>query len=350
MKKHLTYLLLVLFGLTLFFDPVKGLAKQDSTNLIGGLSYEVLYPENQKNKNLGYFDLQMKSGQEQKVSLKLYNSLSKELTVEVRLNTAKTNSIGKVEYGPNDLKEDTSLTNDFITIVKGPKKVVIPSKGSKQVDLMISLPKEMPAGLIAGGIQLQPIADSKTKDQSKKDVVVNEFAFLVGMLLRVGDTDSIKPELKLNKTYIAFKESKSHFFVNISNIRPVYVEGMEVVIQVRKANKQKVLFEYQKKGMRMAPNSMIDLPVDLADKGMTAGDYSAQINVTSKNGGKWSWTEDFKINALEATGLNKQSVENKTGDKLIYFVCFLILCMGVFVFILSYKAIKRKRIKAGLNK
>lgn len=345
MKKQLAYVLLVLLCLALFFDPVKGVAKQEPANLIDGLSYEVLYPENQKNKNLGYFDLQMNPGQEQKVSLKLYNSLSKELTVEVRLNTAKTNSIGKVEYGPNELQEDSSLINNFIEIVKGPKKVVIPPKGSKQVDLMISLPKETVNGLIAGGIQLQPVVNSDVKDRSKKDVVVNEFAFLVGMLLRVGDTDSIKPELKLNKTYIAFKESKSHFFVNISNIHPVYVEGMEVVIQVRKANKQKVLFEYQKKGMRMAPNSMIDLQIDLSDKGMTAGDYSAQINVTSKNDDKWSWTEDFKINALEATGLNKQPVENKTGDKLIYFVCFLILCMGVMVFILSYKAIKRKRMK-----
>ncbi|EOT59699.1 hypothetical protein I583_02334 [Enterococcus haemoperoxidus ATCC BAA-382] len=350
MKKHLTCVLLVLFYLALFFDPSKGFAKQDVENLIGGLSYEVLYPENQKNKNLGYFDLQMKPGQEQKVSLKLYNSLPKELTVEVRLNTAKTNSIGKVEYGPNDLKEDSSLTNDFINIVKGPKKVAIPSKGSTQVDLMISLPKETSVGLIAGGIQLQPVVDSKTKDQSKKDVVVNEFAFLVGMLVRVGDTDPIEPELKLNKTYIAFKESKSHFFVNISNVRPVYVEGMEVAIQVRKANKQKVLFEYQKKGMRMAPNSMIDLPVDLADKGITAGDYSAQINVTSKNGGKWSWIEDFKVNALEANGLNRQLVENKTGNKLIFLVCFLILCVGAFVFILSYKTIKRKRSKNETNK
>ncbi|EOL50918.1 DUF916 and DUF3324 domain-containing protein [Enterococcus caccae] len=341
MKKQSISILLVLFCLALFFDPIKGLAKQDSTNLIGGLSYEVLYPENQKNKNLGYFDLQMKTGQEQKVSLKLYNSLPKKLTVEVRLNTAKTNSIGKVEYGPNELKEDASLINEFINIVKGPKKVVIPSRGNSQVDLVISLPKDTPQGLIAGGIQLQPVADSQAKEQSKKDVVVNEFAFLVGMLLRVGATDSIKPELKLNKTYIAFKESKSHFFVNISNIRPVYVEGMEVVIQVRKANKQKVLFEYQKKGMRMAPNSMIDLPVDLADKGITAGDYSAQIDVTSKTGGKWSWTEDFNVNALEANGLNKQLVENKTGNKVIFLVCFLILCVGVLVFILSYKAIKR---------
>ncbi|WP_086443792.1 DUF916 and DUF3324 domain-containing protein [Candidatus Enterococcus lemimoniae] len=344
MKKYSTCLLLMIC-LAFFFDPVTSWAKQDSTNLIDGLSYEVLYPENQKNKKLGYFDLAMQPGQEQKVSLKLYNSLSKELTVNVSLNTAKTNSIGKVEYGPNDLKADSSLTTDFIKIVKGPSKVVIPARSSKQLELMISLPKEMTPGLIAGGIQLQPVADSTMKDQGKKDIVVNEFAFLVGMLLRVGDTSSIKPELKLNKTYIAFKDGKSHLFVNISNSRPAYVEGMEVEVQVRKTNKQKVLFEYQKKDMRMAPNSVIDLPIDLADKGVSAGDYSAQISIISKTGDRWSWTEDFKVNVLEANSFNQQSVEHKSDSKPMLWMIVVIVGVCGLVFLSRYKLIKHKKHK-----
>ncbi|OJG74020.1 hypothetical protein RV12_GL000368 [Enterococcus quebecensis] len=313
--------------------------------MIDGLSYEIQYPENQKNKNLGYFDLTMKPGQEQKVSLKLYNSLSKDLSVQVSLNTAKTNSIGKVEYGPNNLKEDVSLTNKFIDIVKGPTKVVIPPKSSKQVEMMISLPKGTANGLIAGGIQLKPSVNNPTNKQEKKDIVVNEFAFLVGMLLRVGDTSSIKPSVTLNKTYIAFKDNKSQLFINISNTCPVYVEGMSVDVQVRKANKQKVLFEYKKKGMRMAPNSMIDLPVDLADKGMRAGKYSAQINVTSKHGGNWSWTEDFMINTLEAKNLNRKFGESKADAKVIFLIVFLGLCLSVVVFILNDKLKKRKKAK-----
>lgn len=343
LKKHRIYLIVLFFCLALFVDPIKSLAKQDSSNLIGGLSYEIVYPENQKNKNLGYFDLTMQKGQEQQVSLKLYNSLAKDLTVEIHLNTAKTNSIGKVEYGPNDLPKDASLTTDFTTIVKGPTKVVIPSGGSKQVDLMLTLPKEMKDGLIAGGIQLKPVVDHKASDQGKKDIVVNEFAFLVGMLLRVGDTNSIKPELKLNKIYIAFKDKKSHLFINLSNRHPVYVEGMKIAVQVRKANKQKVLVEYQKKDMRMAPNSMIDFPIDLTDKGLSAGTYSAEIKVSSKNGGNWSWIEDFTINTLEANSLNMQLKENKPDAKQTFLVIFLILCVGALVFILGYKVIKRKK-------
>ncbi|OJG51507.1 hypothetical protein RV06_GL001602 [Enterococcus haemoperoxidus] len=326
-------------------DPIKSFAKQDASNLISGLSYEVLYPENQKNKSLGYFDLQMKPGQEQKVSLKLYNTLAKELTVQTRLNTAKTNNVGKVEYGPNDLPKDSSLVNEFTTIVKGPTKVTIPANGSRQVDLTITLPKEMNNGMVAGGIQLQPVTNIEANDLAKKDVVVNEFAFLVGMLLRVGDTSSIKPELNLNKTYIAFKNKKSHLFINLSNSRPVYVEGMSIAVRVRKANKQQVLVEYKKKEMRMAPNSMIDFPVDLADKGLSAGTYSAQIKVSSKTGGNRSWTEDFTINTLEAKSLNMQLKENKLTREQLFLGSFLLLFMGTLIITLSYKVIKHKKVK-----
>ncbi|MGX7243621.1 DUF916 and DUF3324 domain-containing protein [Enterococcus quebecensis] len=338
-KKTCAYLALLFFCFMLFCNPNKTFAKQDETNLIGGLSYEVLYPENQTNKNLGYFDLTMKPGQRQKVFLKLYNSIAKELTVEIRLNAAKTNNIGKVEYGANQLPKDASLTTDFTTIVNGPEKVVIPATSSKQVDLLISLPESTADSLIAGGIQMQLAVDNSENVQGKKDVVVNEFAFLIGMLLRVGDTSNIKPELKLNKTYIAFKDRKSHFFVNISNIQPVYLEGMDIDILVRKANKQKVLFEYEKKEMRMAPNSMIDFPVDLTDKGLAAGRYSAQIQISSKSGGKWSWTEDFEVNTLEAKSLNKQ-LENKANSKWVFQLLIVIFFVSFVVFGLSFKVIK----------
>ncbi|EOL46371.1 DUF916 and DUF3324 domain-containing protein [Enterococcus caccae] len=344
MKKIPVYLLLLLVSLVFLFDPVRSFAQQDSTNLINGLSYEVLYPENQKEKDLGYFDLQMEPGQEQTVALKLYNSLSKELTVQVSLNTAKTNSIGKVEYGPNNLKADSSLTNDFINIVKGPQKVVVPPNSSKKVDVSIGLPKTASKGLIAGGIQLKPVNETKANNQGGKDTVINEFAFLIGVLVRVGDTSKIQPELKLNKTYIAFKDGKSHLFANISNIHPVYTEGMSIVVQVRKANKQKNLFEYRKDKMRMAPNSIIDFPIELADKGITAGKYTAQINISSKNAAHWSWTEDFTINTLEANSLITTRVEKRATGKLFFGFLFFILLLGLFIVRVVYKRIKSKKI------
>ncbi|EOL49880.1 DUF916 and DUF3324 domain-containing protein [Enterococcus caccae] len=339
MNKYLSYLALVLGLLVFFVKPVKSLANQDSSNLINGLSYELLYPENQTNKNLGYFDLTVQSENKQTVSLKLYNSLDKELTVQVNLNTAKTNNIGRVEYGLNNLKKDPSLKHGFTALVKGPEQVVIPPKSSQRLELAISLPKNVADGLIAGGIQLQPIDTDEINSRGKKDIVVNEFAFLIGMLLRVGDTSHIKPELKLNKTYIAFKDKKSHFFVNMSNVQPVYLEMMAIEVQIRKANKSNTLFEYYKKDMRMAPNSMIDFPVDLADKGLNAGKYTAQINVSSKNGGNWSWTEDFSINTLEAERIHSQQVENKpTHRKKIWLFAPVLI-----IVVASNRLIKRKR-------
>ena len=343
MKKHLTCFFLMLFCMVFFFKPVKIFAEQNSEGPISGFTYEIVYPENQKNKSLSYFDLTVSPEQEQVVSLMLYNSQDEELNIEVNLNTAKTSGIGKVEYGPNELKRDPSLKNDFINIVKGPKQVVIPSKGSKQVDLTISVPKDTPNGLIAGGIQLRPVDQNIKNDQKEKNTVINKFAFLVGVLLRVGDTSDIKPKLELNKIYIAFKEYKSYLFLNMSNINPVYLEGMSVNIQVRKENKKKILLEEQKKGLRMAPNSMIDLPIDLADKGITEGKYIAQIKVTSKDGGKWSWTEGFTVSALDVSNLNENPTENKIERYKIFLWVFAIFSVSFLITILIYRFFRTKQ-------
>ncbi|WP_207695821.1 hypothetical protein DOK67_0001464 [Enterococcus sp. DIV0212c] len=345
MNKNRACLLLLLCCIALFFDPIRSVAEQNSPNPISGLSYEIMYPNNQKNKNLGYFDLSMQPGKEQKVVIKLYNSLPQKITTQIRLNGAKTNSIGKVEYGPNNLNNDDSLMLDFINIVKGPKKLIIPAKSSTEVEFTISVPNTATNGLIAGGIQLQPLDDSKSSDKKSKDLVVNEFAYLVGMLLRVGDTSEIKPKLELNKIYIGFKDAKSHLFVNLSNIHPVYVEGMTISVQVRKSNKQKILFEHQQKSMRMAPNTMIDAPIDLADKKMSAGKYTAQITVTADHGQKWSWIEDFKVTKPQANRIKEEAKGNSSSTSLwLWFV----LLMGVFVSLLSalgYQRVRKKKWK-----
>ncbi|MEI5993622.1 hypothetical protein A5880_001169 [Enterococcus sp. 4G2_DIV0659] len=325
----------------LLFTPNCSFAQEESARLITGLSYDVIYPKNQTDTSLGYFDMNVQSGQEQKVVLKLTNTLSENVTVKVQLNSAKTNSNGFVEYGPSTIKKDASLKYDLADIVKAPKKVIVPAKGSTEVELAISIPKPAFNGLISGGIQIKPVEQNEDSQQQEKDVVVNEFAFLVGMLLRVGETKNIEPKLELNKTYVAFKEGSSHLFVNISNTQPVYAEGMNFFIQVRKANRQKTLFEDELKEMRMAPNSMIDLPIELQDKEINAGEYTAQITASAKSGVSWSWTDNFTITSLEANRIKEQRKERTitSTSAFWYFGAGLVLLLSFA----SYLFVRRKK-------
>lgn len=293
--------------LLVWFFPITGVAEKtaeketESAALISGLSYDLVYPDNQQNKALGYYDFKMNAGEKQIISLRLFNAHSEELTVAIRLNSAKTNSQGVIEYGPSELEADDSLRYDLAELVEWPEEVTIPPQGEKQVDFVIQLPEEEFSGVLAGGIQLQPqTKEPVTEAFSKTDQVLTEFAFLIGLRIQIGDTGELTPSLTLNQSSAALKDKQSYLLVNVSNTAPVYLEELTVDVDVRQAETQTSVFTYRKSGLRMAPNSRMELPIALADKEMTSGDYTAVIRATAKQGQRWEWQELFTVSQLVA--------------------------------------------------
>lgn len=95
-------------------------------------SVKTVMPDNQIDKSKTYFNLKMNSGQQQDITVTLKNDTKKDITVEVGVNTAKTNSNGVVEYGKSSIKNDSSLKYNISDIVKGPSSIVIPASSSKK--------------------------------------------------------------------------------------------------------------------------------------------------------------------------------------------------------------------------
>nr|WP_087639327.1 DUF916 and DUF3324 domain-containing protein [Enterococcus sp. 9D6_DIV0238]OUZ34615.1 hypothetical protein A5889_000090 [Enterococcus sp. 9D6_DIV0238] len=296
-------------------------------NVSNAFTYKVVLPENQHDKNSNYFDLRMTPSQKQTVLIKMNNSSNKEITVDVALNSAKTNTNGVIEYGPSKLEKDNSLKFDFAEIVKGEKSVKIPPKQTVEYPLTITMPDSQYDGLISGGIYM--IQKDQTKDQ--KAMIKNEFGYLVGMILSETDTE-VKSELNFNKAYAEQQNYRNAIFINYSNIRPVYIDDMSINVQIMKKGSEEVLYDTRQTKMRMAPNSQINFPVLMNGEKMIAGDYSAHIVVTTENNGKWEWLEDFTITDEEADKFNKEDVsllqESRIDWRMIIFVV-----VGVFVVI-----------------
>lgn len=293
--------------LLVWFFPITGMAEKsaeketESASLISGLSYDLVYPDSQQNKALGYYDFKMNTGEKQTVSLMLLNAHPEELTVTIRLNSAKTNSQGVIEYGPSELETDASLLYDLADFVERPEEVTIPPQGEKRIDFVIQLPEEDFSGILAGGIQLQPQSkEPVTEAFSKTDQVLTEFAFLIGLRIQVGDVGDLAPALTLNQASAAIKDKQSYLFVNVSNTAPVYLEELTLDVDVRQSETQTSVFTYRKSGLRMAPNSLMELPIALADKEMTSGEYTAVIHAATKQGQHWEWQEVFEVSRLVA--------------------------------------------------
>jgi hypothetical protein len=301
MKKKWLFLLTVT-AVLIAFIPMTTYADETSGNATG-FTYESIKPENQRDKSAGYFDLKMAPGQKQTVTIKLKNLAAEEIEMSVKLNGAKTNANGVIEYGPSTIKKDKSLKYDFEEIVSAPDIVKIPAKGEQDLNLDITMPEATFDGSIAGGIQLQKV-EKENKDQPKKTGVVNKYAYVIGMLLFETET-KVQPNLKLNKVTADLNNFRNTFFVNFSNVEAAYLENMTTQVQIMKEDSSEVLYETKRSGMRMAPNSQIDFPVSMEGDRMVPGNYRAKILVTADDK-KWEWDETFKITDEEADKFNAQ--------------------------------------------
>ncbi|WP_207695851.1 hypothetical protein DOK67_0001432 [Enterococcus sp. DIV0212c] len=346
-KRVITYLIVVSY--IVFSIPFSQNVFADENNQAAdlglGFTYKVVKPENQQG-NVGYFDLRMTPSQEQTAVIELANGSDEEITIGVSLNGAKTNGNGVIEYGPSAIEKDKSLKYDFVDVVKGPKEVVLPPKSMVPLKLEIKMPNASIDGYISGGIQLKQMikAEKEEKEKKKKTGITNEYAFLVGMLLSESDVE-IKPNLELNKVYAGLANYRNAVFVNFSNIQPAYLEEMTLDVQVMKKGSDEVLYDTKKAGMRMAPNSLIDFPVEMNGDHMEAGDYKAHILVTAGDE-KWEWEKEFNISNDEADKFNSQDVsltqERGIDWKLIAMIVGGVFLVVIVIFIVVHSVQKKK--------
>ncbi|WP_429951147.1 DUF916 and DUF3324 domain-containing protein [Enterococcus sp. AZ101] len=270
-----------------------------------GFTYKVVQPENQINKEVGYFDLKMNPGQKQTVQIQLSNESEEPVEVVITLNGAKTNGNGVIEYGPSKIDNDKSLKYDFVDIVKAPETVTIPGKSTIPVEFAITMPEASFDGVISGGIQLKKKVDEKARKEQKG--VINEYAFMVGMVL--AETDKVvEPNLELNDVYAGMNNYRNSIFINFSNVEAAYLEELTLEAQIMKKDADTVLYDTKKANMRVAPNSLVDFPISMNGEKMVAGDYRAKIVATAGER-KWNWEQAFTITDEEADKYNKQDVE-----------------------------------------
>jgi len=328
MKKRI---LLSLF-LCLYIVSLFGFSRDAYAEL--QFAYETVLPENQKGEGR-YFDLRMTPGQEQTVQVMLTNRADQEQTIQVSLNGVKTNSNGVLEYGPSALKNDPSLKHDFKDIVKGPSEVTLAPNETKPLELTITMPETSYDGKIVGGIYLKSKPTKEEEKANKKAKgVINEYAFLVAMVLQETD-EKVTNDLKLNKVYAGLSNYRNSVFANFSNIKPEFLNNTK------------------KADMKMAPNSMIEFPLEMNGDKMVAGDYKAHILVTSGDQ-KWEWTENFKITNEEADKYNAQDVsliqEPGINWKLVALIGAGIFLAFLAIFFIVRVVNKNKKKKKGNKK
>lgn len=312
-----------------------------------GFNYSIKFPDNQIDKELGYYHLKMDPGHHQKLSIILSNPNKEKVTIDVKVNGAKTNQNGVIEYGESTIENDQSLKFDFTNLVKAPKSVELAPGETKNLELTVDMPETGYDGVIAGGIQLMRAEQKDTTKNNNKSKIDNKYAYIIGMVLQEKEIEA-SPNLSLNSVKVGRNSYNNAIFINFSNIAAVFLNNVTVNVQITEKGKETVLYERKQSEMRMAPNSFIDFPISMNGELITPGDYEADILVTSGDK-KWDWKEDFEITDEDANKFN-ESDKGLVQEKglnwrmiLLLVVAFVLTMMVLFSLLRFLRKNKSKK-------
>lgn len=315
--------------------------------------------ENQIDKSATYYDLLVKPGQKQTLTVVVSNTGKEAKKLRVTPTNAITNQNGVVDYSRQvkDYQYDSNLKHPFTSLV-GPEQTVEVAAGeTKEVTFELTVPEDPFKGEILGGF-LVDVAEGAddNKDTSSGGVkIVNKFQLVKAVMLRESE-ETVSPELVLNDVKPALVSYRTAVTANLQNTEPTMFGNMKVVAEVTEKGKTEVLKTTTREGLEMAPNSNFDFPIMWGNERLKAGDYTLSLVATS--GDKtWKFAKNFTITAEESDKINKEAVDLEEQQKpywlyILIIVLTLIALLLILFFVLRHKKkqkeeeLRRKRIKA----
>ncbi|RAP73688.1 DUF916 and DUF3324 domain-containing protein [Paenibacillus montanisoli] len=291
-------------------------------------------PDNQIDKNLSYFDLQMNPSSSQRISLTVENSSNKEIQVRIEPNAAITNQNGVIDYSKHNHENDSSLKHAFSDIISPSQTVSLKGKESKKVFFDIQMPKQTFDGIILGGFYVYRSDGKEEEVRNNKNIQIkNAYSYVVGAKLR--ETAKIVfPELKLNEVTAGLVNYHTVVTANLQNVKPVIVKNLDVEARITKEGTNKTLHQTEKKNLSMAPNSNFDFPIDWDNQKLEPGKY--HLYVTATNGhATWNFDKVFEIKNTEAKKLNDKAVElEKDHNLMLIFIGLAVIILALILFII----------------
>lgn len=270
-------------------------------------------PENQVDSKVTYFDLKVSPGQKQTIYIKVTNSSNKKITVLSKINEAKTNKNGSIQYDTNSIKTDKLLKKNIVDYVDVQKSIEVPANDSVRLPIKLTIPKQGFDGILLGGIELKQKETKEADSESSSDNNTgfkNQYAYIIGLRLRENDK-KIVPELKLNEINIKQDNSRNVVTANIQNTQPTTVKNITVDAVVYYNNKE--IRTHKQEKIQMAPISNFDFTIPLDEFDLKDGEYRVELEVSTSDK-KWKFSDSTSINNKIAKKYNSSDVSKKSEN------------------------------------
>lgn len=305
-----------------------------TANMDGSFFVQPVIPTNQLDKKVSYYDLLMKPGQEQTISMVVMNRSNRTLTVTVQANNAYTKNPGAIAYD----RLNQSLYNEnmnFQTLIVGAKekKVTVKKGESRTVDFKVRMPAKKFKGIVLGGFNASALFKAP---KSKKQATINTKLSLVTGVVLQNSKSKVKPEVSFGKVDISSMINNSGadqkgITAQLINAKRMNVSKMKITTNLKRLDPDKKTYKkIVQQNLQMAPNS--DMKYFIPIKDLKAGTYELTMDVTAKDGIK----EHFVKKLVVPKGLKGAVTVSNYTPWWSWFIGILIAVVAVLVGVVLY--------------
>lgn len=328
----------VLAVFVLAINPVLTVSAAPATQGVVGFSVKAVIPDNQIDTKNTYFDLKMKPGQSENLTVMVYNNSEEELQARVSVKTASTSNSGLIDY-TTDKTPDETLKIPLSTIATVEQETItIPARSSKEAIVKVKMPQDSYDGVILGGIVITEIKNNAPQGSSQGLNLENEYSYVIGVKLSETNV-TVSPDLELKSIEPTLLNYRTAVVAHIQNTQAAIVKEMSVTGIVYKEGESTAFRESKKDVVDMAPNSTYAFPIDWKGERIQPGKY--RLHLTAIIGEKkWEWDEEFTIASDKADTVNKESLYLAEGQPVWVFV---LIGLGVLIVILLIALLLRRR-------
>ncbi|MGX6962294.1 DUF916 and DUF3324 domain-containing protein [Vagococcus xieshaowenii] len=310
----------------------------EAIDLTTEFSVNIVTPENQIDNQLTYFDIQTKAGSTEVLEVVLKNNSNTTLKIRQTLSTAITNSNGVVDYSKINAKKDNSLSYRLQDISELEELILLAPLEEKKIKVTISLPKDVPNGYLLGGLSYQLIKETDV-NENEGILVKNNFSYVLGVQLLVGDKKQLISHMRLNKVKVVEQEGQIFLSAILQRDVSLGIKDMTILACVYKENDSSPLIEKEFIDVRMAPNSSMNVLTEWTNEELEDGQYVLELKAKTIDE-EWKWRREFKvINAKKMNDMVSESeiVSDLHPAKKLYKKSWSILMMlTLIVFVVCF--------------
>ncbi|MFG5456290.1 DUF916 and DUF3324 domain-containing protein (plasmid) [Enterococcus faecalis] len=335
-KKNIFHFGLSIFPLIIIFFGVDVFANSSDLDY----SIQPIFPPNQQDNHVAYYDLFARPGESQDIKFQLFNDSDDKREFKVEVNDADTSDGGTIVYYNNDAKLLSSPKfTDMVLEDSKKQKIVVEGHSSKVVYVNIQYPSEKIMGTILGGFHIYEIGTKKEHINQTGINIKNKFSYSLGVKIQESKEEVI-PELEIGEVKLNAKNYHPVLSVELRNNARAIASDLDIDFLISDSKNSEVKKYSINKG-KMAPisNMYVRIPVELRQ--LKPGKYTL-IGQATSTAGQWEWKKEFIVSKENVKNIKNNTVKYFEFSKYIYLIMMLEILLVTLTIVWIVKNRRKK--------